>query len=466
MSQVNMAALIEIARQGNPKAIAQLLDSALQPRGITSKVSREQGRFTIFLDANEVPQKSSLVGLIRKGIKDLEIDSLESLKIYGRKFGDPSAGWREEIVFRSDLATPANSKPSSSGAKSWQIQAEKLLAQARVVFTDLVTTVSKIRISRRTAIATATFLLLALLAAGGVIGFNFWKMRSAQAQTIKQAQELVVASDINKASGIEALKASEEKLKQARDLLRGIPDTRGSLYAKAQTELTQVRSQLEAVEQKIANEESNTKTWTEADKLAQDAIASVQDPPYSLKTWRAAQAQLDQAIKQLEAIPEGTFVSNQVKTKLAAYRKQDAAITQGIMAEEKAVEALQAADGLAKQAFDVTSGEYNFEPSDLQTAQVAWQKAIAQLKKVPAKSHAFKSVESRMSLYSNNSREIADGVKELKTCLAKNSFKDTCGYVSLDLRTPKTSSDSSNEFGESDSFSDSYSSDDSTIENY
>jgi chromosome segregation ATPase len=260
------------------------------------------------------------------------------------------------------------------------------------------------------------------------------------------------------------LKASKEKLKQARDLLRGIPDGRGSLYSKAQAELTQVRSQLETIEQKIAAEESTTQTWAEADKLAQDAIASVQDPPHPLKTWRAAQTQLGQAIQQLEAIPEGTFVSRQVKTKLAAYRKQDTAINQGMMAEEKAVQTLQAADGLAKQAYDVTSGEYDFELSDLQAAQVAWQKAIAQLKKVPAKSHAYKDVASRMTLYSNNSREIADGIKELKTCSAKNSF--SCGYVSLDLRTPTKSSTSSDEFDDSSNFSDSYSSDELTNENY
>jgi hypothetical protein len=464
MSQVNLAALIELARQGNAKAIAQLLDSALQPRGITTKVTREQGRFTIFVDASEVPQQASVVGLIRKGIKDLEIGALESIKIYGRKIGDPSSGWREEVIFRPDLLPVTSAGNPSSGAKASRVSAEKLITQARLGFADLVTTISKIRISRRTAIAAGSFLLLALLTTGGVIGFNVWKTRSAQAQTIKQAHELVVASDISKASGIDALKASKEKLKQARDLLRGIPDGRGSLYSKAQAELTQVRSQLETIEQKIAAEESTTQTWAEADKLAQDAIASVQDPPHPLKTWKAAQTQLGQAIQQLEAIPEGTFVSRQVKTKLAAYRKQDTTISQGMMAEEKAVQTLQAADGLAKQAYDVTSGEYDFELSDLQAAQVAWQKAIAQLKKVPAKSHAYKDVASRMTLYSNNSREIADGIKELKTCSAKNSF--SCGYVSLDLRTPTKSSTSSDEFDDSSNFSDSYSSDELTNENY
>lgn len=428
--------LLALAQQGNPKAISQLLDRALAAKQITTKVTRDQHGLTIFADAPALPDQASLVGLIHRGIKDLKLDKLYSLKIYGRQVGDASVGWREEVLL-SPLPVPKSSK---SGVRDSQFEFKLVLAKVNQILAVIVRAVRRIRIGRRTIAGVCGVVLLALLTCGGVVGFNLYQTRAAQAQTIQKARSLVVASDPGKASGIEVLKTAEQQLQQARDLLRGIPNSPGSLYREAQAELAKVRSQLDTIEQRVALEETTTRDWEAAVQLGQDAIASVRQPPLPLKDWKAAKANLDKAITQLSAIPSGTFAASQVKAKLDDYRKQSLVITQKLAAEQKAVNSLQAAVALAKQAMAMTENKYSVELADLQNAQTLWQKAISQLKTVPSQSYAARSVDIQMGVYTANVQKIARGMQELRACQKDSSLSFGCDSVSLRLEQPAASS--------------------------
>lgn len=418
--------LLALAQQGNPKAISQLLDRALVSKRVKTKVTRDQSVLTIFAEAPELPNQPSLVGVIHRGIKDLKLDKFHSLKIYGRKAGETTAGWSEKIL----LSAQPNSVASVQDSK---FEFKPLFARFQKIVVLLFKAIRQIRVGKRAIVGLFGFVMLALLTCGGVISFNLYQTRSAQMQTIQQARSLFAQSDPNQAKGIEALQTARKQLEQARDSLRGIPNSPGSLHAEAQAELSKVRSQLEIIGQRISVEETTSRSWETAVQLGQDAIASVRQPPLPLKEWKTAKTNLDQAITQLSVIPSGTFASEQVKAKLADYRKQSLAMTQKMSAEEKAVNALQMAEKLAKQAMAMTSSKYSLELTDLQNAQAMWQKAIAQLKTVTPQSYAYQSVDSHMAIYLGNSQKISQAISELNNCKKDSDLSFSCSSISLTL---------------------------------
>jgi pilus assembly protein FimV len=70
MTQSNLQ---QQAKQGNPQAIATLLNNTLQPKGITAEVSLNQNCLQIIVEANQVPSQDKLVVFLSKAISNLGI---------------------------------------------------------------------------------------------------------------------------------------------------------------------------------------------------------------------------------------------------------------------------------------------------------------------------------------------------------------------------------------------------------
>jgi tetratricopeptide (TPR) repeat protein len=103
--------LKELARQGNPRAIAALLNRSLQPKGITVKVALDQRCLQVMLISAQVPA-IELVKVIRDGLKRLGIESIEQVKIYGKQVGEDIPDWHQEFEFvPPSLATETFAEP-------------------------------------------------------------------------------------------------------------------------------------------------------------------------------------------------------------------------------------------------------------------------------------------------------------------------------------------------------------------
>jgi hypothetical protein len=89
--------LLELAKQGNAKAIATLINRQLQPKGITAKAAFKDGCLQIMLEAAQVPNQQALVAFVRKGITSLGAESIEKVKVYGRQKGEDFPTWSEEV---------------------------------------------------------------------------------------------------------------------------------------------------------------------------------------------------------------------------------------------------------------------------------------------------------------------------------------------------------------------------------
>lgn len=103
MSQQNP---LELAKQGNPNAIAALINRNLKPKGITAKVSRKDDCLRIMLESNEIPKQGNLVEFIRSGILKLGIAEINTLQVFGRQIGSQVPAWSQTINLKVAPSLP------------------------------------------------------------------------------------------------------------------------------------------------------------------------------------------------------------------------------------------------------------------------------------------------------------------------------------------------------------------------
>jgi hypothetical protein len=92
--------ILQLAKQGNPKAIAALINRQLQAKGITVKVSIQDSSLEVILEALEIPNQKTLVAYIHKGIMSLESTAIKTIKISGKCINKDFLSWTQEIEIK------------------------------------------------------------------------------------------------------------------------------------------------------------------------------------------------------------------------------------------------------------------------------------------------------------------------------------------------------------------------------
>ncbi|MEG3991426.1 hypothetical protein QUA13_30665 [Microcoleus sp. S28C3] len=96
--KANQYQLLEMAKQGKPKAIAQLIDQLLQPKGITATAGFKDGWLHVILDSAEVPNQQATATYLHKKLCTLKSKYLTHVKIHGRQLGSKTVSWTQEFV--------------------------------------------------------------------------------------------------------------------------------------------------------------------------------------------------------------------------------------------------------------------------------------------------------------------------------------------------------------------------------
>jgi uncharacterized RDD family membrane protein YckC len=107
MTQEN---ILKLAKQGNPKALAVMLNQSLQPKGIAAQVSRKDDCLQILLESAQIPDQKAMVSYIRNGLIKLEVESIKTVKVYGRPTGEESSVWNKKFEIVSQQETPSNTE--------------------------------------------------------------------------------------------------------------------------------------------------------------------------------------------------------------------------------------------------------------------------------------------------------------------------------------------------------------------
>jgi len=89
--------ILDAAKQGNPQAIAALMNRSLNPKGIKVKTKLTTKTLHVALEAEHVPNQGALVAYVSKGIANLKIETIENLIVYGQSSGDEKPQWTEQV---------------------------------------------------------------------------------------------------------------------------------------------------------------------------------------------------------------------------------------------------------------------------------------------------------------------------------------------------------------------------------
>ena len=95
--------LRELAKQGNPKVIAQIINHSLRKKGIKVDVVRSNTSLEVTLESEQVAnQKKALVEFIRNGMDKLGVESINKVTVYGVPTGQSFPVWEEEIILTQE----------------------------------------------------------------------------------------------------------------------------------------------------------------------------------------------------------------------------------------------------------------------------------------------------------------------------------------------------------------------------
>ncbi len=98
----------ELAKQGNPQAIASWLNSKLQSEGIAASANLDGDCLDVILDAQEVPKEDKLVDFVRSELTNLQPNSIRKVKVEGRESGKIAAAWSQEFSLDINTLKPQN----------------------------------------------------------------------------------------------------------------------------------------------------------------------------------------------------------------------------------------------------------------------------------------------------------------------------------------------------------------------
>jgi hypothetical protein len=90
--------LVDMAKQGNSKAIAVLINQLLEPKGITATAGFKDGWLHVILESAQAPNQQDTAIYIHKKLCTLKAKSLKKVKIHGRQSGNKTVDWTQEFV--------------------------------------------------------------------------------------------------------------------------------------------------------------------------------------------------------------------------------------------------------------------------------------------------------------------------------------------------------------------------------
>ncbi|WP_020479978.1 hypothetical protein [Nodosilinea nodulosa] len=94
--------VLQLARQGNPDAIAALMNRHLEAQGITAHVVQQENTLQVNLESAQIPNQADLVAYVKKGITGLELAAVHHLIVSGKQTGASTSAWSENLALQTD----------------------------------------------------------------------------------------------------------------------------------------------------------------------------------------------------------------------------------------------------------------------------------------------------------------------------------------------------------------------------
>ncbi len=247
---------VQLAKRGDPKAIAALMNRSLQSKGISVTAFIQKSRLNIFLESAEVPPEEVLIAIIRKGLNNLHIETIQTVRVHGKQIGSDLPSWVKEFPLESYVSSPDTGRDAIAVASTTVHPVQR--TQPVSVSSRNIAQANKQPSSPTTPWIPllAGITGIAAFALIGLVGSIVW-VRSAQSRAISDAQELIESVvEGKKVGSIEALKTDQENLQEAIALLQDVPKFPLVNLGDLKKELSEAETQLGKVEESIATYET------------------------------------------------------------------------------------------------------------------------------------------------------------------------------------------------------------------
>jgi len=91
------------AQNGDPQAIATLMNRSFNRRGVTASVTTKGNCLQVLLESSLVPSQSTFVSMIWMGLHKLEIPNIHTLEIYGKQLGNEIPSWSQKVTLDREV---------------------------------------------------------------------------------------------------------------------------------------------------------------------------------------------------------------------------------------------------------------------------------------------------------------------------------------------------------------------------
>ena len=112
--------VMDLAKKGDPHAIASLLNRSLVSKSIHAEAKLEAECLIISLQASQIPNQKAVVTIIQRGMVVLQVKQIKRVKILTYRSDNQYLAWQDEIDFGNNdaptqpLATPQIDKNNNS----------------------------------------------------------------------------------------------------------------------------------------------------------------------------------------------------------------------------------------------------------------------------------------------------------------------------------------------------------------
>ena len=89
--------LLELCRNGDPSAIATLLNRGLQGKNATATADWQGGQLNIRFEVDVLPTQPRLLAFVRRTMKTLRVEEVEALRVYAYTPGNPVPVWMYQM---------------------------------------------------------------------------------------------------------------------------------------------------------------------------------------------------------------------------------------------------------------------------------------------------------------------------------------------------------------------------------
>jgi Domain of unknown function (DUF4115) len=318
--------LLALAKQGNPDAIAALMNEALQGKGITIEASVQDHWLHLLMESTEPLEEERILPALRKAMQDLNAPSIAWVKVYAGLTDEQMPLWTHEFAIKgatqggtSSSAPDSDQRVQSDDSFTFSHHLKDMGGAPRSqVEPPLENDSTATRSSKRLSYTNGLALLIVGLVV--IIGGSLGWLRSRQADLVQRSQQLVATlGQPGRATSLQQLETHQRQLRSSLESLKATAPWLG-LEPERSQQIAILNTHLAAVNQKLKVEQQALAQLKMAQQLSARAHYQVAKSP-TAQSYALAQQQLKTAIALLEGIPPQSLIATQAQSDLAAYRQ-------------------------------------------------------------------------------------------------------------------------------------------------